>query len=301
MVEPTAKLFYQWQENGFVIEHVRCDNAGENVKLDNRVKDSDWKMTMDFEYTPRNTPQYNHLAELKIHLICNKARALMIDANVPRKYRYRCFVLATSTAMMLDWLVTVDIAGIEKSRFEHCFGCLPKFATNLRTWGEAGVVTIKTVNYPAVQHRAVTCLFAGYLKDSNHDSYQMYEPVNNTIYRTRDIQWLGRMYFPKAKVPPVDISDNFADILDLQVPPIRNSGGDEPIGRITNGIPNEVESEADSDSESDEEPEDSDPEDSDSEDEIDPEAIDPAEPVKSDEDLERHNQVGEELQFNKIG
>ena len=96
---------------------------------------------------------------------------MMIDTNVPRKYRYRCFVLATATAMMFDWLVTVEIDGVEKSRFEYCFGCLPKFARHLRTWGEAAVVTVKGDNWPAVQHRAVTCLFSGYLKDSNHDSY----------------------------------------------------------------------------------------------------------------------------------
>ena len=66
MVEPTTKLFYQWQQKGFEIAHVRCDNAGENVKLEARVKDAEWKMTMEFEFTPRNTPQFNHLAELKI-------------------------------------------------------------------------------------------------------------------------------------------------------------------------------------------------------------------------------------------
>jgi len=291
MVEPTTNLFYQWQKKGFVIHFVRCDNAGENVKLDKRTKDADWKMTMEFEYTPRHTPQFNHLAELKIHLICNKARALMIDANVPRKYRYRCFVLATSAALMLDWLVTVDIAGVEKSRFEHCFGCLPKFAANLRTWGEAGVVTIKSDNWPAVKNRALTCFFAGYLNDSSHDAYQMYEPINNTIYRTRDIMWLDRMYFPKAKMPPVDILDNFTDILDsddeavdaVEVEHlITNFEGVAPFGRITNSIPNEVE--IDSESESDSEPE-AESEEDNSPDEIDPEEIDdPVEPVDSDEE-----------------
>mmetsp|Transcript_22338 Transcript_22338/g.49847 ORF Transcript_22338/g.49847 Transcript_22338/m.49847 type:complete len:294 (-) Transcript_22338:28-909(-) len=213
----------------------------------------------------------------------------MIDANVPRKYRYRCFVLATSAAMMLDWLVTVDIAGVEKSRFEHCFGCLPKFAANLRT--EAGVVTIKSDNWPAVKNQAVTCFFAGYLNDSSHDAYQMYEPINNTIYRTRDIMWLDRMYFPKAKMPPVDILDNFTDILDsddeavdaVEVEHlITNFEGVAPFGRITNSIPNEVE--IDSESESDSEPE-AESEEDNSPDEIDPEEIDdPVEPVDSDEE-----------------
>ena len=294
MIEPTTKLFYQWQKKGFEIDFVRCDNAGENVRLEKRAKDAKWKMTMEFEFTPRKTPRFNHLAELKIHLICNKARAMMIEANVPRKYRYRCFVLANSCAMMLDWLVTVVINGVEKSRFNHCFECLRKFAGNLRTWGEAGVVTIKSDNWPAVRNRAVTCFFAGYLNESNHDAYEMYEPLSNTIYRTRDILWLEHMYFPKAKLPPVDISDNFTDILDLEdevEQPISNSGSEVPVGRITNGVRNvtvdEGESESESDSESDSENE---SEDEDAADDI---ADDPVEPpeVESDEET----QVAENL------
>jgi len=77
MVEPTAELLCNWGQQNLHVKKVRCDNAGENWSLDQRLKSHDWKMLMNFEYTPRHTPQHNHLAELKIHLVCNKAQAAM--------------------------------------------------------------------------------------------------------------------------------------------------------------------------------------------------------------------------------
>ena len=97
MVEPTAVLLNEWDAMPQLdLKCIKCDNAGENKKLEERMRSADYKLYLKWEYTSRNSPQFNHLAELKIHLLCNKGRALMIRANVPTKYRYRCFVLAVT-------------------------------------------------------------------------------------------------------------------------------------------------------------------------------------------------------------
>ena len=140
----------------------------------------------------------------------------MIRANVPTMYRYRCFLLAVEIAMILDSLVVVELDGIEQSRIKHFSGHLPKFAENLKTWGECGVVTIKTSNWPAVADRSVTCLMGGYVPDATGDTYKMYDPVRNVLYRTRDVIWMKRTYFEKTKVPPADPYDLFDDIITLQ-------------------------------------------------------------------------------------
>jgi hypothetical protein len=220
-VEPTAELFHAWKQGGLNLKSVRCDNAGENKSLEARLRSSAWKMPLDFEYTPRNSPQYNHLAELKIHLMCNRARAMMIAANVPTKYRYRCFVLATDCAMMLDWLAIVEAGGVAKPRVEHFSGRIPAFAKHLRTWGEAGTVTTKTDTQPAGKDRGVTCLMAGYVSDSTGDTYNMYDPIRNILYRTRDIIWLKRPYFQPPDIPRADPYDLFDDIV-----PLESLGGD---------------------------------------------------------------------------
>ena len=83
MIEPTLKLFHQLEAHNLKIDNVRMDNAGENTKLAKRAHSSDWKMKIKFELTARNTPQQNHLAELGFVTIMNRAKAMMIAANIP--------------------------------------------------------------------------------------------------------------------------------------------------------------------------------------------------------------------------
>jgi hypothetical protein len=49
----------------------------------------DWKLNITLEFTPRDTPQHNHLAELALATIANKGRVLMSAANVPARIRYK--------------------------------------------------------------------------------------------------------------------------------------------------------------------------------------------------------------------
>ena len=41
MVEPTVELLNQWQQQGIGISYLRMDNAGENLRLEKRLKSTD--------------------------------------------------------------------------------------------------------------------------------------------------------------------------------------------------------------------------------------------------------------------
>jgi hypothetical protein len=45
------------------IKILRMDNAGEYKLLQKRCESKDWQFEMKYEYTGRDTPQHNHLAE----------------------------------------------------------------------------------------------------------------------------------------------------------------------------------------------------------------------------------------------
>ena len=83
MVEPTCELFQKLKDKGMPVKIVRCDNGGENLKLEERCNSVDWKLSVKFEYTGRATPQRNHLAELTIFHIGSRGRAMMKAANLP--------------------------------------------------------------------------------------------------------------------------------------------------------------------------------------------------------------------------
>ena len=144
MVEPTCEKLYQLIEAGKEIKYLRMDNAGENLLLEKQLKSNTWKLgAIVIEYTARNTPQQNNLAELGFAHLANYGRALMVRANVPLKERYRFFTKAFQTATLLDGFAIIEIDGVKKTRYDHYYGDNPKFVNHLRTWGEAGTVTLK--------------------------------------------------------------------------------------------------------------------------------------------------------------
>jgi hypothetical protein len=70
MVEPTCEIFNQWENEGHNVEYVRCDK-GEK-----------------YEFTGKNTPQRNYLAEISFHVLANKGRAMLRNARAPKASRY---------------------------------------------------------------------------------------------------------------------------------------------------------------------------------------------------------------------
>ena len=198
MIEPTCMLFKRWKDEGRPVTHLRMDNAGENVKLKFRCESADWKLGIKhFEFTSRDTPQQNSLVEVGFATLGNRARAMMFRANVPAEYRSKLFAKALMTANQLDDLVLETINGKTLTRVEHDTGKLPGYVKNLRTWGEAGVVKLKTKTTPKMLNKGVTCMFIGYAEDHPHDCFLMWNAKTNGVHTSRDIVWLRRMYFSK--------------------------------------------------------------------------------------------------------
>ena len=57
MINPTFEKLTDWIRLGKNIKIIRRDNAGENKALEKKLKGPDWKSSIAFEYTGRDTPQ----------------------------------------------------------------------------------------------------------------------------------------------------------------------------------------------------------------------------------------------------
>ena len=121
MTEPTLELFHHLAANNLQVDTVRMDNAGETTKLAKRAHSSDWKLKIKFELTARNTPQQNHLAELGFVTIMNRARAMMIAANIPPHERHKFTRTCMQTATKLECLQVITLNGAKQTRHHHCF------------------------------------------------------------------------------------------------------------------------------------------------------------------------------------
>ena len=146
---------HRWKEAGKQVKFMRLDNAGENKMLQKRSDSADWKLNITFEFTARDTPQQNHLAELGFAVLANRGRALMYRANVPLVIRYKVWREAFMTVTLLDGLTVIKLNDKLMSRYEHWCGKNPHFVNHLRTWGEAGTVKLKIKGTPKVTDRGV--------------------------------------------------------------------------------------------------------------------------------------------------
>jgi hypothetical protein len=77
MIEPTCAQLNRWKDAGLAVKYVRLDNAGENKGLKERIHGAAWKLPIEFEFTARDTPQQNHLAEVGFATLANRGRAIM--------------------------------------------------------------------------------------------------------------------------------------------------------------------------------------------------------------------------------
>ena len=74
------------------------------------------------------------------------------------------------------------------------------FATNLRSWGEAGVVKIRSWPTPKSTERVTVCMMVGYSQGTGLDGYWMWHPGINRVHRTRDTIWLKKIYHKTTKI-----------------------------------------------------------------------------------------------------
>jgi hypothetical protein len=204
MVEETCEQLRRWKESGRGADIIRLDNAGENKLLQQRSQSADWKLNVNFEFTARDTPQQNHLAELGFAHLANYGRALMARANVPLNIRYKVFTKAFKTATLLDELTVIKIGNKEATRYEHWCGKNPDFSEYLRTWGEVGTVKIKANSTPKIGDRGIQCMLVGYSFDHTADCYEMWDPATSRVHQTRDVIWLNQMYYNREE-PAVNI------------------------------------------------------------------------------------------------
>ena len=62
---------------------IRCDNAGENRKLESACKAKEWQIPVKFEYTERATPQQNSIVEKKFDTLASRTRSVLNAAKIP--------------------------------------------------------------------------------------------------------------------------------------------------------------------------------------------------------------------------
>jgi hypothetical protein len=72
-------------------------------------------MPIKFEFTGRDTPQRNYLAEVGLATIASRGQAIMSAAAIQKELRLTFWREAFQTSTYLDGLVLVEIDGVLKT------------------------------------------------------------------------------------------------------------------------------------------------------------------------------------------
>ena len=210
-----------------VVTTIRCDNAGENQKLESSCTGKDWKLPIKFEYTARATPEQNSLVEKKFDTLASRARSVMNASKVPDSLHGLLVNEYIQTITLLDGLVVREIDGVKATRFEHWGKELPKFNVYLREWGEAGIVCTRDIKTSKLSNKGVLCMFVGYALQHAGDCYRMYNPKTKKIMISRDIKWMNEMFYniqndtQKTKVTDTSHDIDSLNDDDLSIPDIQ--------------------------------------------------------------------------------
>ena len=105
------------------------------------AKDSQWELGITTKHTGKGTPQRNQLAKLGFADVVGKARAMMVQANLPEEIKYKLCNECLNCAMYLRNLAVVTLNGKTATRYKHFHEANPCYAKHLRIWGEAGTLS----------------------------------------------------------------------------------------------------------------------------------------------------------------
>ena len=104
------------------------DNAGENKKMESRLKSAAWENPVAVEYTTRDTPQNNFPVEVGFYALVNKPCVTRHHANLLMEMQYQLFGAIFTTVTLLDGLTEIKLNGKCSSCYKQFFGESPGFA-----------------------------------------------------------------------------------------------------------------------------------------------------------------------------
>jgi len=123
---------------GVKVEHIRCDNAGENCVLEDACIEKD--LGIIFEYTALGTPQQNGVVERAFVTMLGKTRAIMNDAGFDEKKGHLFWTEAANTVTHLE-NITIR-KGMTRTPHYLFYGSDAPYTKHLQVFGKLAIVKV---------------------------------------------------------------------------------------------------------------------------------------------------------------
>jgi len=164
-------------QTGKRIRILRTDNGKEyvNTRLTNFLKEEGIK----HQTTVPHTPEQNGVAERYNRTIVEKARCLLFEAKLPKKF----WGEAVSTAVYL--LNRSPTKALHNMTPEEAWSGRKPDLRHLRIFGSKAHVHIPKALRHKWDKKSAECILVGYCEDSK--AYRLYEPTHQRVIKRRDV------------------------------------------------------------------------------------------------------------------
>ena len=191
-------IMLQWinqiqKETKITVHKVRCDNSGENRKLQ-KLLQQHFYLDARFEYTAPYTPQQNGKIERKFATLYGKIRSMLNWARLSPLFKKRLWAQCANTATQLENIIVK--ANNTKTSYELFYGVNPEWTKFLRTFGEIAMVQDGQLGQikGKLTNRGMPCMFIGYPEDHAPNVYQFLKLGKASLILSRNAIWLNQSY-----------------------------------------------------------------------------------------------------------
>ena len=140
-----CRLLSHWKSIDIPVKVLRCDNAGENRKLEDATRAKKYQLGITFEYAIRATPEQNSRVEKSIDTAYNRTKACIVFAHLPDKIKPLVVRECITQVTNVSNLRIMTLNDVTATALQHFFGSVPKYGPYLHVIGEAAVVHLKHV------------------------------------------------------------------------------------------------------------------------------------------------------------
>ncbi len=180
------RFLIKMQNRKTPVSVIRCDGGGENLKFRDLCRDeSDPVLSgVEWELTPRDSPQFNGTAERKIAVLVGRMRVVFNAAKVSKKIKDA--TLADVGLHVTDIENLLMARKADRPAYSRFFDKdLPK-AAFMRQFGEIAVIK----NVPSIKgkltDRGIPVMYLGRAKEHAPDTYKFLNLLTNQTIVSRD-------------------------------------------------------------------------------------------------------------------
>ena len=178
-------------------------------------------LTAKFEFTAPYTLEQNGQVERKFATLYGKVRAMLNWAKLTKHLRNSLWAQCANTASALENVISKH--SNEQSAAQKFYGKNPSWTTNLRIFGEIGIVHdgVHAKIRGNLMDRWIPCMFIGYSDNHTSNVYQFLKLDKETVIFSRNVIWLNKNYGEFKNITTVNVSsindenDNLPSDMDI--------------------------------------------------------------------------------------